>query len=222
MSFEQAQLIGGKRKNGHKLTCACHICENMKNKAKRGGYGEEQELKMEGGSKKKNGHRKDCACPICKNMNNSKKRGRRGGARKSKKLRGGKEEGEDFEEEGEDFEEEGEEKEEKDFEEKKGEEVEVDDEVKVPEELEGGRKKKKGNGHKSNCKCPICKNMRKSKKGGDPENGSEVVANLSEYDDLNRIPSDNSNPDAKQAAGTRRKRRGRKSRKTRKNRRYRR
>ena len=30
--------------------------------------------------------------------------------------------------------------------------------------LKGGRKK--GNGHKMNCGCPICKNMRKSKKHG--------------------------------------------------------
>lgn len=35
------------------------------------------------------------------------------------------------------------------------------------EDKKGGRKKKKGNGHKPNCKCPICNNMRK-KKGGDP------------------------------------------------------
>ena len=27
----------------------------------------------------------------------------------------------------------------------------------------GGKKKRKGNGHKATCKCPICKNM---KKGG--------------------------------------------------------
>ena len=33
----------------------------------------------------------------------------------------------------------------------------------------GGRKKK-GNGHKANCACPICKNMKGSKRGGeDPE-----------------------------------------------------
>ena len=31
--------------------------------------------------------------------------------------------------------------------------------------LSGGRKKR-GNGHKMNCGCPICKNMRKSKKRG--------------------------------------------------------
>ena len=29
-----------------------------------------------------------------------------------------------------------------------------------------GTRKKRSNGHKSDCKCPICKNMSKSKKGG--------------------------------------------------------
>ena len=29
---------GAKRKNGHKATCGCHICENIMNKAKRGDY----------------------------------------------------------------------------------------------------------------------------------------------------------------------------------------
>ena len=69
------KLKGGKRKNGHKSDCTCHICENMKAKAKRGGYQEDLEKEKEkqmGGSKKKNGHKKDCDCPICKNMKNKK------------------------------------------------------------------------------------------------------------------------------------------------------
>ena len=69
------KLGGAKRKNGHKMNCDCHICENMKNKAKRGGYAkdvENEELKQMGGSKKKNGHKPDCGCPICKNMSNAK------------------------------------------------------------------------------------------------------------------------------------------------------
>ena len=73
-----AQLGGAKRKNGHKANCSCHICENMKNKAKRGGYeedAEKEQLKLMGGSKKKNGHKPNCGCPICKNMKNSKKGG---------------------------------------------------------------------------------------------------------------------------------------------------
>ncbi len=77
-SSPEAQLGGARRKNGHKSNCSCHICENMKNKAKRGGYEEDMEkeqLKKMGGSKKKNGHKPDCGCPICKNMKHAKKRG---------------------------------------------------------------------------------------------------------------------------------------------------
>jgi hypothetical protein len=77
-SAPTAQLGGAKRKNGHKANCSCHICENMKNKAKRGGYEEDvekEQLKLMGGSKKKNGHKPNCGCPICKNMKNSKKGG---------------------------------------------------------------------------------------------------------------------------------------------------
>lgn len=71
----EEKLGGAKRKNGHKSDCTCHICENMKNKARRGGYEEEEEKEREriaGGSKKKNGHRINCTCPICKNMKNAK------------------------------------------------------------------------------------------------------------------------------------------------------
>lgn len=72
----EIKIGGAKRKNGHKLDCICHICENIKNKAKRGGYEKEAEIeieKREGGSIKKNGHRKICNCPICINMKNAKK-----------------------------------------------------------------------------------------------------------------------------------------------------
>ena len=77
-NLDEVKLGGAKKKNGHKSNCSCHICENMKNKARRGGYTEEMEKEAEyisGGSKKKNGHRKDCKCPICKNMRNAKKGG---------------------------------------------------------------------------------------------------------------------------------------------------
>ena len=90
---------GAKRKNGHKATCGCHICENIINKAKRGDY------KPKVVSGKVNGHKAECRCPICKNM--MAKKGRGGGApnndenlsssdslkqvgRQTKKLRGGK------------------------------------------------------------------------------------------------------------------------------------
>ena len=151
-----SKLIGGKRKNGHKLNCACHICENMKNKARRGGYEEEVEKEQEkkmGGSKKKNGHRRDCTCPICKNMRNSKKRGGSNLNTKTKKIKGGHH-GEEI----------------------KGETIEKEimepneDDIEVVEVKKGG---KKGNGHKPTCQCPICKNMRK-KKGGASDNNTET------------------------------------------------
>ena len=84
---DTAAVVGGKRKNGHKMDCCCHICENMTKKAKRGGYkvdAQKRMLQKMGGSKKKNGHRMDCGCPICKNMRKSKKGGARKSARKSK------------------------------------------------------------------------------------------------------------------------------------------
>jgi hypothetical protein len=77
-SSPEAQLGGARRKNGHKTSCSCHICDNMKNKAKRGGYQEDAEkemVKRMGGSNKKNGHKPNCGCPICKNMKNAKKKG---------------------------------------------------------------------------------------------------------------------------------------------------
>ena len=45
--------------------------------------------------------------------------------------------------------------------------------------LSGGRKKR-GNGHKMNCGCPICKNMRKSKKrgGADDDMMDDKINNL--------------------------------------------
>ncbi len=78
MSKEESPSLGGARKkNGHKLTCSCHICDNMKKKAQRGGYEEEamrKEERRRGVTQKKNGHKRDCNCPICKNMRNAHKR----------------------------------------------------------------------------------------------------------------------------------------------------
>ena len=70
-------LGGARRKNGHKSSCDCHICENMRLKAKRGGYEEEYKKKTNptSVSKKKNGHKPDCKCPICKNMSKKMKKG---------------------------------------------------------------------------------------------------------------------------------------------------
>jgi hypothetical protein len=87
-----------KRKNGHNLDCRCHICENIKNKAKRGGYEKEAEIESEnikGGSKKKNGHRIKCNCPICINMKNAKNKTRKKGGT-SQKLETNSKESIDF------------------------------------------------------------------------------------------------------------------------------
>jgi hypothetical protein len=74
-SFDEQKIIGGKRKNGHKMDCGCHICKNMEAKAERNGYEEDLQKEQErkrGGPTKKNGHKMDCGCPICKNMKNAK------------------------------------------------------------------------------------------------------------------------------------------------------
>ena len=205
--INESKLIRGKRKNGHKLDCVCHICENMKNKAKRGGYEEEVEKEHEkkmGGSKKKNGHRKDCACPICKNMQNSKKKGGSKSIQKTKKIR--EDHSETIEKE-----------------EMKPHDVEeVDEEVEIEENKLGG-KKKKGNGHKPECQCPICKNMRK-KKGGALENETgdieeagikgvisetknlETKATDKDYDELDAAEKGEAGPNV--VGGTRKRRGG--------------
>jgi hypothetical protein len=77
-SEDALQLGAARRKNGHKMDCGCHICENMRAKAKVGGYKEDVKRareKAKGWSRKKNGHKNDCNCPICRNMRNSKKKG---------------------------------------------------------------------------------------------------------------------------------------------------
>lgn len=59
-----------RKKNGHKHDCACHICDNMRNKAKRGGYSSDRREKIARrvGLAKPNGHRMSCSCLICRNM----------------------------------------------------------------------------------------------------------------------------------------------------------
>jgi hypothetical protein len=211
-SATTVQLGGAKRKNGHKANCCCHICENMKNKAKRGGYkddAEKEKIKLMGGSKKKNGHRPDCVCPICKNMKNAKKGGDedfdeqngndfayKGGKKsnghkascycpicknmKKKNKKGGDYEEPDIENQMGDLEEGG----------IKAQKINTSaisskpvdqttstqattgkvvtasdneyDEMDALENGKGGtRKRRRGNGHKATCKCPICKNMKK-------------------------------------------------------------
>lgn len=188
---DEVKLGGARKKNGHKSTCSCHICENMNNKAKRGGYSEELEKQAEyisGGYKKKNGHRKYCKCPICKNMNNSKKN-KKGGKRRSRKIRGGNDEGSEEEKEKEEetdetedmapYDEDSESDDEsKDTNEDNNVEEDTNDENNTKDDndsdVKKGGKKKKGNGHKSHCKCPICKNMKKTGGGNVFLNEEEI------------------------------------------------
>jgi hypothetical protein len=165
----------------------CPICKNMRNAKKKGGADEEEkpyddeegknDLAMTGGKTRKrgrgNGHKATCKCPICKNM---KKKGKKGGEEPDLENQLG-----DLEEGGikaqsipktttyADTEEKVEAKEVK----ASDDDYEEIDEMDLAEKGEagpgvkvGGRKSKKrrGNGHKANCMCPICKNMRKGRK----------------------------------------------------------
>jgi hypothetical protein len=244
--INHSKLIGGKKKNGHKLDCVCHICENMKNKAKRGGYQEDAEKekeKMMGGSKKKNGHKKDCNCPICKNMKNSIKRVGKKVSRRTRKIRGGDDSIED--------------KVENDTDDttdndttdndttdndttdnstlEQTKDVEQSLEVKKEDKKVGGKKKK--NGHKVNCQCPICKNMYK-KKGGDSDTvnqtgnieeagvstssaqelkSNETSASTSDYDELDAAERGQVSENVGGRTSRKHKRGKKRSRKTRKN-----
>jgi len=155
---------GAKRKNGHKIDCSCHICENIKNKAKRGGYEEDikkHRLKKLGGSKKKNGHKPECNCPICKNMknmvNNKKKKGGN--------LISNTDSDSDSDSDS------------------------TSSSSSEENLFKGGiKKKKRGNGHKITCKCPICKNIR-NKKGGDESNLNNLFGKEDEENIKNNLLS---------------------------------
>lgn len=195
-NIAEIKIGGAKRKNGHKLHCTCHICENIRNKAKRGGYEEEaekEELKKMGGSKKKNGHKPDCKCPICINMKNAKKsinniktiKSISGGKKsKTRKIHKGGQDEETSEEIGE---------------EKEEEQEELADDKVFPDE---GGKKRKGNNHKLDCKCPICKNMRK-KGGQEPEQEESKVVNQIENNETPASPSDYDEIEKEISGGTR-------------------
>lgn len=213
-SSPEAQLGGARRKNGHKTSCSCHICDNMKNKAKRGGYEEDAEkelVKRMGGSNKKNGHKPNCGCPICKNMKNAKKKGgadededvpdvKEGGRKKkgnghkagckcpicknmAKNKKGGEEPDVenglrgDIEEGGIPAEKPSTEKKDEGAKNSGKEIVAKDDDYDLLDAAEkgeagpnmvGGTRKRRGsrksNGHKPNCGCPICRNMKHGRK----------------------------------------------------------
>ena len=66
---------------------------------------------------------------------------------------------------------------------------------------QGGKKKRKGNGHKANCKCPICKNM-KMKKGGAADDDSDSDSDSSDSSsDSDSNSSSDSDSDAAMGGG---------------------
>ena len=218
--------LGGRhrKKNGHKSNCGCPICKNMK-KTKRGG--EDPEIEFNMGGKKKNGHKSNCGCPICVNMKHAKgtkrnKRNKRGGSKRRRRVggedkdeapNGMKEEEEEIvlnEDTDEDSDEDSDEEfididmKEKDIKEKDMKEKNMkEDDIKEKDmKEEGGRRRKKSNGHKANCKCPICKNMKKSKRGGDDgdeldvmEKGPMEKADDDDYEKLDELDLMERGPD---------------------------
>jgi rubredoxin len=139
---------GGKKSNGHKANCACPICKNMKkssvkNVAMRGEKTKNMTLK---GGKKSNGHKANCKCPICKNM----------------KKRGGENNEDDQESSSLEEENNNEQDDNSDSSSNSNSSSnsssDMNDDDKPKTAMLGG---KKSNGHKANCKCPICKNMKK-------------------------------------------------------------
>ena len=176
-----AEMMGGaKRKNGHKSTCSCHICENMKNKARRGGYradAQKAALKKSGGSRKKNGHSPTCGCPICKNMKNAKKSKRGGEDPDIENQMGDLEEGGIKAQKAKPYSQ-ADDSSIMDTDDSSSEQMPTTSSNQMPEfdnldaaekgqagpQLVGGTRKRRGsrksNGHKPDCGCPICKNMK--------------------------------------------------------------
>lgn len=226
-NLEPTTIGGGKKANGHKMECGCPICKNMKHSKKGGSKMQNLEPASIGGGKKANGHKATCKCPICVNMKHQKasKKNRRVTRRGGRMpilepdLIGNKKYDSAFNDDNDDN------------------NVPV---VAVPQdpaqrnlndvfndvaERGGSRKKRKGNGHKSTCACPICKNMRKSgKKGGvlTPYETEKTKQTTNEQiDNMEKgIPTPLGEGAEKNVGGSRR-RKSRKSRKTRKIRRRR-
>lgn len=158
--------VGGiRKKNGHKEKCICPICKNMKHAKGGAGYDVKStnNLKTQtAGRKKGNGHKANCGCPICMNMKKSLKK--HGGNDEEETSSSDDEEETSNSDEGEETSssDEGEETSSND----EGEETSSSNKGKNDDEkstnILGGRKK--GNGHKHNCGCPICMNMKKSKR----------------------------------------------------------
>jgi len=171
--FRKKGLI--KKKNGHAPDCDCPICKNMMNKKKKGGDSDdvsdsedfldkvETFKNGKGGSKKKsnkkksNGHKANCKCPICKNMKKTKK----GGATNDEDSDSDNKIVTDMSDSDSDL------SDIPSVSDKSDSDEETETTQEDESEQQGGTRKRRGkksNGHKANCKCPICKNMKKGRK----------------------------------------------------------
>ena len=173
------KLKGGKKKsNGHKAACKCPICKNMKH-AKKGGMPELRPANFVGG-KKANGHKATCKCPICVNMKHQKASKKNRRVKRSKRTRRGGADGDNaLDISYDDYDnnpnpQDGDQDDDQAGNQVNGQLFGDDDVVAGPADAApvaagvadaaqpaddagmGGKKKRKSNGHKANCKCPIC------------------------------------------------------------------
>ena len=135
------QTAGKKKSNGHKANCGCPICRNMKKSGNKN-------ITMKDGKKKSNGHKANCGCPICQNMKNKK---------------GGANDDEDTTSSGDSTDSNTTSTSDSNT---TSTSDSIDEEQTTSSHMLGGKTKKNGkksNGHKSNCKCPICQNMKRGK-----------------------------------------------------------
>ena len=179
---------GIKKKNGHKANCKCPICVNMKHAKGGAGYdveGDDDSSTMQEGGKKSNGHKANCKCPICKNMKKNSAKNMKGGNAKNVTMKGGKKSNGHKanckcpicknmkKKHGGDVDDNDMSDDDMSNDDMSNDDMSNDDmsdssssssssDGDSPEKaMLGG---KKSNGHKANCKCPICKNMKRGKK----------------------------------------------------------
>jgi clumping factor A len=218
-------MKGSKKANGHKANCKCSICKNMKG----GSMSPFNPANFVGG-KKANGHKATCKCPICVNMKHQKASKKNRRVKRSKRTRrGGRmippsvtptevEAGDDYAmippdnnnvapdmddsfDEGNlagmnDV---------QDDERQPGDNANVgnrlfgDDDNDDP--AQGGKKKRKSNGHKANCKCPICKNMKMKKGGAADDDSSDSDSDSSSNSDSSSDSDSDTTTDAAMGGG---------------------
>jgi hypothetical protein len=188
-----ANFVGGKKANGHKSTCKCPICVNMKHqKASKKNRRVTRNRTMKGGVKRdRNGK------IIVQANNNDDDDDNEDNQLPANNLQvqfdaaaNNAENNADDEVENMDDAEDIVVEEDNDM------VVEGDDMDKSvkKQRKEGGKKKRKSNGHKANCKCPICKNM-KMKRGGALDDDSDSSSDSSSDSDSDSDSSSDSDSD---------------------------